>query len=107
MNIPILPWATIHPAALGQAASMVRWAKVTPRAHGALRYQCPVTGSFVLITDETALAGLAQSRGRLRCMDCGEMHLLTQNSNDSLSEQNGEAGLPEQEKSNEPPLTRR
>jgi hypothetical protein len=93
MNIPILPfsiqhWGTIHPTAYSQAASMVRWAKATPRAHGSLRYQCPVTGSFVLITDEAALAGLARPRGRLRCMDCGEMHLLTQN---------GKAGLPAQE----------
>jgi hypothetical protein len=76
MDIPTLPWATIHPSALGQTASMVRWAKATPRAHDALRYQCPVTGSFVLITEETALAGLARPRGRLRCMDCGEVHLL-------------------------------
>jgi hypothetical protein len=80
MNIPILPWATIHPFALGQTASMVRWAKATPRAHGALRYQCPITGSFVLITDEAALAKLARPRGRLRCMDCGEVHLLAQES---------------------------
>ena len=80
MNIPSLPWATIHPSALGQTAGMVRWAKAIPRAHGALRYECPVTGSFVLITDEAALAKLARPRGRLRCMDCGEVHLLAQES---------------------------
>ena len=88
MHIPSLPWDTIHPSAFGQAAGMVRWAKATPRAHGTLRYQCPVTGSLVLITDETALAKLPRPRGRLRCMDCGEMHLLTQT---------GEAGLPKHE----------
>ncbi len=49
------------------------------RAHGALRYQCPVTGSFVLITDDAALSALARPRVRLRCAGCGEMHLLTQN----------------------------
>ena len=78
MNIPVLPWTTFHPSALGQAAGMVRWAKATPRAHGTLRYQCPVTGSLVLVTDEAALAKLARPRGRMRCVDCGEIHLLTQ-----------------------------
>jgi hypothetical protein len=73
-----LPWNTVHPAAYSQAVSLVRWTVATPRAHGALRYQCPVTGSFVLITDDSALAGIARPRGRLRCMDCGEVHLLTQ-----------------------------
>jgi hypothetical protein len=74
----IQSWGTIHPTVYGQAANMVRWAKATQRAEGALRYQCPVTGSLVLITDEPALAGIASPRGRLRCMDCGEVHLLTQ-----------------------------
>lgn len=73
-----LPWATVHPTAFSQAASMVRWAVATRPAPGAVRYQCPVTGSFVLVTDDDALSGLARPRGRLRCMDCGEMHLLTQ-----------------------------
>ena len=73
-----MSWGTIHPNVISQAASMVRWAVATPRPHGALRYQCPVTGSLILVTDETALAGIASPRGRLRCMDCGEVHLLTQ-----------------------------
>jgi hypothetical protein len=72
-----VPWGTIHPTVFIQAASMVRWAVATPRPHGALRYQCPITGSFVLVTDEAALAGIARPRGRLRCIDCGEVHLLT------------------------------
>ena len=72
------PWGTIHSGVFNQVASMVRWAVATPRPQGALRYQCPVTGSFILVTDEAALAGIGNPRGRLRCMDCGEMHLLTQ-----------------------------
>jgi hypothetical protein len=51
-------------------------ATATERPHGALRYCCPVTGSFVLVTDEASLERLARPRVRLRCADCGEMHLL-------------------------------
>ncbi len=76
MAVPIQNWGTIHASVYRQAASMVRRATATMRAHGAMRYQCPVTGSFVLITDDATLAALAKPRARLRCMDCGEMHLL-------------------------------
>ena len=72
-----LPRATIHPAVYQQAGRMVRWAQATPRPNGALRYQCPVTGSFVLVTDEVTLADLNRPRARLRCAGCSEMHLLT------------------------------
>lgn len=48
-----------------------------PRPSGALRYRCPVNGSLVLVTDEMTLAGLDRQRGRLRCVGCGETHLLT------------------------------
>ncbi len=77
MSIPDNAWNTIHPAVYSEAGSLLRWAQATPRPHGALRYQCPVTGSFVLLTDEAVLAGLARPRGRTRCPGCGEMHLLT------------------------------
>ena len=30
------------------------------------------------MTDEATLASLTRPRARLRCADCGEMHLLTQ-----------------------------
>jgi hypothetical protein len=56
----------------------MRWVEATPRPHGALRYRCPVTGSFVLVTDDDTLKALAAPRARIRCVDCGEMHLLTQ-----------------------------
>jgi len=70
-------WGTIHASVYNQAGNMARPAVATLRAHGALRYQCPVTGSFVLVTDDAALARLAKPQARHRCMDCGEMHLLT------------------------------
>ena len=54
-----------------------RRAEATPRPHGALRYRCPVTGSFVLVTDEASLNELTASPARLRCVDCHELHLVT------------------------------
>lgn len=56
----------------------MRAAEATPRPSGALRYCCPVNGSLVLVTDDATLASLDRRRARLRCIDCGEMHLLTQ-----------------------------
>ena len=78
MNIPIGSWSTIHPSAYREAAIPLRRAAATARPNGALRYQCPVTGSLILLTDDATLAALDRPLGRLRCMACGEMHLLTQ-----------------------------
>ena len=50
----------------------------TLRPSGAVRYRCPVTGCFVLITDPSMLARIAERDSRTRCMDCGEMHFLRQ-----------------------------
>jgi hypothetical protein len=50
--------------------------QATLRPSGAIRYCCPDTGSFVLITDAATLAGLFERDRRLRCADCGEMHLI-------------------------------
>jgi hypothetical protein len=77
MAVPTQTWSTTHTAAYSQAAGVVRRAAATMRAHGALRYQCPLTRSFVLITDDATLAGLARPQSRVRCVDCGETHLLT------------------------------
>lgn len=71
-------WDAIHASAYVHARSMLRPATVTPRPHGALRFRCPITESFVTVTDDKALASLARPRARLRCPSCGEMHLLTQ-----------------------------
>src|SRR6185437_1616187 len=76
MSAPDFAWGTIHPSALTHAAAFLRRAQATPRAHGALRYQCPVTGSLVLVTDEASLKRLTGKRGRLRCTACREIHLL-------------------------------
>ena len=79
-----IPWGSIHSSVYSQAANMVRWATATPRPSGAVRYQCPVTGSLVLVTDEATLATLSRPRARLRCIDCGEMHLLARDAADVI-----------------------
>ena len=43
---------------------------------GAVRYACPVNGSVVLITDPAALSSLTPPLARMRCVGCGELHLL-------------------------------
>jgi hypothetical protein len=70
-------WGTIHRSAYRHAAALLRRADATRRPHGALRYQCPIAGSFVLVTDEASLNQLTGKRARLRCTGCGEMHLLS------------------------------
>lgn len=70
-------WNTIHASAYNHARPLMRPATATLRPHGGLRYRCPVTGSFVLVTDETTLGQLARPQARLRCADCGELHLMT------------------------------
>ena len=55
----------------------MRWVTATPRAHGALRYRCPVSNSYVLVTDDAELAALARPEAHLRCPACGDVHLLT------------------------------
>jgi len=69
---------TIHPAVYRQGPGLLRWVAVTPRAQGALRYTCPVTNSFVVITDDAELAALSHPEAHLHCPSCGDVHLLTQ-----------------------------
>ena len=71
-------WGTIHPSVYRHAAEPVRRIQATLRPRGAIRYCCPVTDSFVLVTEAATLARLVERNVRLRCVDCGEMHLLTQ-----------------------------
>lgn len=82
MSLRDQDWDTIHRSAYRHAAGPVRAVVATPRPHGALRYRCPVTGSFVLVTDDATLHRLAGPRVRLRCVDCGEEHLLMQETDD-------------------------
>ncbi|MFA6265737.1 MAG: hypothetical protein WC670_08495 [Pseudolabrys sp.] len=68
----------IHPSVFHASAGPIRQAEAEPRAKGALRYQCPVNDSFVLVTDDETIATLsARAHLRRRCPACGEMHLLT------------------------------
>lgn len=69
-------WGTIHSSVFADARRLLRRVGATQRPHGAVRYRCPVTGSFILLTDSGALTKLARKRARLRCAGCGEMHML-------------------------------
>jgi hypothetical protein len=78
MPMPSQTWGTIHPSAYRHSAEPMSRVAATLRPSGAVRYRCPVTGCFVLITDPSTLARIAEHDIRTRCMDCGEMHFLTQ-----------------------------
>ena len=67
MSFPVHGFGTIHASVFTQAASMVRRAKATMRGQGAVRYQCPSTNSFVLVTDDATLATLGKAQPRIRC----------------------------------------
>src|SRR6185437_12940407 len=70
-------WASLHPSVFRHAATLTRWVAASATPKGALRYCCPVTRSFVHVTDDETLADLGRPRARLRCSACGEIHLLT------------------------------
>jgi len=78
MSYGALSWATIHPSVINEAARPIRTAELTRRAQGALRYRCPVSGGFLLVTDDETLHRLEQLPARIRCADCREMHLLVE-----------------------------
>jgi hypothetical protein len=75
MEVQNLNWNMIHASVVRQAGGMLRWAAAAPRT-GAVRYRCPVTGSFVLVTDETSLRKFSRPTTRLRCGGCGELHFV-------------------------------
>jgi hypothetical protein len=70
-----LPFSPIHPSVLRQSV-LPDWVPASRRAHGALRYRCPTTGSFVLLTDPAALAQVFALDSPVRCPGCGDTHLL-------------------------------
>jgi hypothetical protein len=70
-------FATLHDSSHLHARTPLHSVTATPRGRGALRYRCPATGSFVLVTDEATLQRLARPQATLRCPDCGEKHLLS------------------------------
>lgn len=84
MSITSQNWGMIHPSALQHAAAFMRPATAMPRPSGAVRYCCPITGSFVLVTDEATLHSLDRPRVRLRCADCGEVHLMTRDDSEAI-----------------------
>jgi hypothetical protein len=77
MTTPAQFWSRIHPSVFHEAAGPLLAAKAIPRPHGAVRYRCPINGSLVLVTDDETLSRFNGAHVRLRCSDCGEMHLLT------------------------------
>lgn len=78
-------FSSIHPSAYRQEAGFLRWVAARQRGRGAVRYRCPVTGSFVLVTDPASLERLARPRARLRCVGCGELHLLAREAADGAA----------------------
>ena len=69
-----------HPSVFHASAGPLLEAETHARASGAIRYQCPVNDSFVLVTEEPILASLRDRPAlRRRCPACGEMHLLSVN----------------------------
>ena len=67
-----------HPSVFHASAGPLLEADTESRASGAVRYRCPVTDSFVLVTEEPVLASLKDRPAlRRRCPACGEMHLLS------------------------------
>jgi len=77
---PKQEWGTLHPSVFRHSAEPAARVPAMLRPSGAVRYRCPVSGSFVLVTDPSTLARLAERDTRSRCMDCGEMHLLASKS---------------------------
>lgn len=78
MTILDRDWDSIRPSTHTEAAGLLHRAPAVTRTDGALRYRCPTSDSFVLITDEATLTTLSAPRSRVLCPACGEMHLLTQ-----------------------------
>ena len=77
MSIQDLSWDPIHTSAYSHTRSLLRPAQSKKRA-GGLRYRCPITGSFILVTDDSTLEWLARPNARLRCAGCGELHAIGQ-----------------------------
>jgi len=71
------PFNAIHSSAVRQPAFPLS-VPAMRRAHGALRYRCPSTGSYILLTDAKALAEASVPNAPVHCPGCGDTHLLTQ-----------------------------
>jgi hypothetical protein len=74
--VPELNWPRLHSSIYRQVNSAPRTITAKAVANDAFRFRCPETGSFVLLTDDETLAALRRGRTRLRCVACGELHLV-------------------------------
>ena len=63
-------------------ASTLPFVAATVRFAGAVRYRCPKSGSYVLLTDPDALQQLFVRP--IRCVGCGSLHHLTQGEEDEF-----------------------
>ena len=63
-------------------ASTLPFVPATVRFAGAVRYRCPNSGSYVLLTDPDALQHLFVRP--IRCVGCGSLHRLTQGEEDEF-----------------------
>lgn len=70
-----LPFGTVHPSALRQGL-LPHWVPAVSTPRGALRYRCPLSGSFVLLTDADALDALSGDNATHRCPACGDVHVF-------------------------------
>jgi hypothetical protein len=77
-------FGTLHPSALRQGL-LPHWVPAIATARGALRYRCPVSGSFVLLTDADALEALSADSATHRCSACGDVHVLERNDGDQIA----------------------
>lgn len=70
-----LHFGTVHPSALRHGLLPI-WVPAVATPRGALRYRCPVSGSFVLLTDAEALDALSGETTTHRCPACSDVHVL-------------------------------
>jgi len=77
------PFNAIDSSAVRQPAFPLS-VQAVRRGRGALRYCCPSTGSYVLLTHPAALAQASAPNAPIHCPGCSDTHLLTQDA--SMSE---------------------
>jgi hypothetical protein len=74
--VPELNWPRLHSSIYRQVNGVPRAISAKAVADDAFRFRCPVMRSFVLLTDEETLNALSHGQARLRCVACGEFHLI-------------------------------
>ncbi|HEX5507757.1 MAG TPA: hypothetical protein VFX37_04565 [Pseudolabrys sp.] len=74
--VPELNWPRLHSSIYRQGNSAPHSIAAKAVANDAYRFRCPITKSFVLLTDDETVTALHCGRARLRCVACGELHLV-------------------------------